>query len=142
MGSVYILTNEGMPNLVKIGYTNRTAEDRAKELYKDRNGNSVTGVPAPFDVAYEEFCENPIELETLIHQEFDEFRPNKDREFFTFPDPSEAIQRLKRIHEGHPTHKACVGNRGWRKWTSHFLTRFKRKANTEQEENYERNTLP
>lgn len=142
MGSVYILTNEGMPNLVKIGYTNRSAQKRAEELYRDINGNAITGVPSPFDVAHEEFCEKPEELERLIHQELNELRHNKEREFFTFPNPSEAIQRLKHIHENDPTHKACIGNRGWRKWTSHFLTRFKRKTNTEQEDNNERDTLP
>ena len=49
MGYVYILTNEAMPNLVEIGYTDRTPEERAAELYKDRNG-AVTAVPVPFDI--------------------------------------------------------------------------------------------
>lgn len=149
MGSVYILTNEGMPNLVKIGYTQRTAEDRAKELYE-----KITGVPMPFQVAHEESCENPQELETLIHNELKTSRPNKHREFFECSDPSEVIQKVKEIHKRHPTHAACIGSQDaetpllpadetpqissiseddvWRKWTSHFLTRFKRKArNTE-----------
>ena len=41
MGSVYILTNEAMPDLIKIGCTTRTAEERAQELY-------TTEVPHPF----------------------------------------------------------------------------------------------
>ncbi len=129
MGTVYILTNKGMPNLVKIGYTERTAQDRADELYE-----KITGVPMPFNVAHEEFCQNPQELETLIHDELDELRPNKDREFFEFSEPSEAIQKIKEIHKRHPTHAACVDSQDdnvWRKWTSHFLTRFKRKVNNE-----------
>ena len=147
MGIVYILTNKGMPNLVKIGYTERTAKDRANELY-----DKITGVPMPFNVAHEEICENPQELETLIHKEFDELRPNKYREFFEFSELSEAIQKIKEIHKRHPTHASCVGSQDmenfvrsldeasqmprtlddgvWRKWTSHFLTRFKRKINT------------
>ena len=133
MGYVYILTNEAMPDLIKIGYTERTAEERAKELYEGRNGNAVTGVPAPFSVVHEESCENPQELETLIHRELDALRPNKRREFFRFSDPAEAIERLKRIHKAQPTHQGCVGNtRVWRKWTSHFLTRFKRKASSQE----------
>ena len=148
MGSVYILTNKGMPNLVKIGYTERTAEDRANELYE-----KITGVPMPFNVAHEEICENPQELETLIHKELDDLRPNKYREFFEFSEPSKAIQKIKEIHKRHPTHVTCVGSQYqenlvgpaddvpqtpralddgvWRKWTSHFLTRFKRKTNTQ-----------
>lgn len=130
MGSVYILTNKGMPNLVKIGYTTRTAKERAEELYRDRNGKAITGVPTSFDVAHEEFCDNPKELETLIHQELDEFRFNKDREFFTFQEPAEAIQRLKEVHKRQPSHANCVSSESlWRKWTSQFLTRFNKLSN-------------
>ena len=130
MGSVYILTNEGMPNLVKIGYTTRTAKERAEELYKDRNGNAVTGVPMRFDVAHEEFCDNPRELETLIHQELADLRPNKDREFFAFSEPSEAIQKLKEVHKRQPSHVNCVSSESlWRRWTSQFLTRFSKLSN-------------
>ena len=42
MGCVYILKNEAMPGLIKIGYTTRTAEKRADELYE-----GITGVPRP-----------------------------------------------------------------------------------------------
>ncbi len=163
MGSVYILTNKGMPNLVKIGFTTRTAQERAEELYKDINGNAVTGVPTNFEVAHEEFCENPKELETLVHNELKEFRFNTKREFFEFSEPSEAIQKLKEIHKRHPTHAACVGSQEtenierpgdetsqipktsdkdvWRRWTSHFLTRYKRKTDTQQEDVYEHDAL-
>ena len=130
MGSVYILTNKGMPNLVKIGYTTRTAKERAEELYRDRNGRAITGVPMRFDVAHEEFCDNPRELETLIHQELAELRPNREREFFTFPELSEAIQRLKEVHKREPSHANCVSSDSlWRKWTSQFLTRFSKLSN-------------
>ena len=122
-----------MPNLVKIGYTTRTAKERAEELYKDRNG-AITGVPAPFDVAHEEFCDNPKELEKLVHQELDGVRPNKEREFFTFPDPSDAIEKVKEVHKRLPSHANCVdSDRLWRKWTSGFLARFRKKAKSEGE---------
>ena len=130
MGSVYVLTNKAMPNLVKIGYTTRTAKERAEELYRDRNGKAITGVPMHFDVAHEEFCDNPRELETLIHQELAELRFNKDREFFTFSEPSEAIQRLKEVHKRQPSHANCISSESlWRKWTSQFLTRFSKISN-------------
>ena len=140
MGCVYILTNPAMPGLIKIGYTTRTAEERAKELYEGRNGNAVTGVPMPFTVAHEESCENPRELESLIHKALEASRlenPNTgkiEREFFKYQ-ADEAYQKLKEIHKHHPTHTACLDSDGgvWRKWTSHFLTRFKRKAKTQEE---------
>lgn len=131
MGSVYILTNESMPGLVKIGFTEtQTAQARADQLYHGFNDTVGTGVPTPFDVVYEEFCDNPRELETLIHQELAEVRPNKDREFFTFSDPSEAIQKLKEVHKRQPSHANCVSSDSlWRKWTSQFITRFSKLSN-------------
>jgi hypothetical protein len=44
-GFVYILTNDMMPDLVKIGLTTALPEDRAKELFN-------TGVPNSFNVAF------------------------------------------------------------------------------------------
>ena len=41
-GSVYVLTNPAMPNMVKIGKTTRDVELRLADLYS-------TGVPLPFD---------------------------------------------------------------------------------------------
>ena len=38
-GYIYVLINNSMENLVKVGKTSRDAESRAKEL------SSVTGVP-------------------------------------------------------------------------------------------------
>ena len=52
-GYVYLLTNEAMPGYVKIGFTERTVEERIEELSKP------TGVPMPFD------CFSPCELKTL-----------------------------------------------------------------------------
>ena len=43
-GIIYILSHEAMPNLLKIGYTDRTVEERVKELA------SSTGVPGKFTV--------------------------------------------------------------------------------------------
>lgn len=163
MGSVYILTNKSMPGLVKIGFTEtQTAQARADQLFHGYKGTAGTGVPTPFEVAHEEFCENPAELEKIVHNELLEFRNCKDeefeREFFKFSDPSEAIQRLQEIHKRE--HLECPDtqpsvpqaneksqipktseNDDWRKWTSHFLTRYKRKTIAQQEDVYERDTL-
>jgi len=43
-GSVYVLTNPAMPNMVKIGKTTRDVELRLVDLYS-------TGVPLPFNVS-------------------------------------------------------------------------------------------
>ena len=44
-GSVYVLTNPAMPNIVKIGKTTRNVELRLADLYS-------TGVPLPFECEY------------------------------------------------------------------------------------------
>ena len=44
-GSVCVLTNPAMPNMVKIGKTTRNVELRLADLYS-------TGVPLPFECEY------------------------------------------------------------------------------------------
>jgi hypothetical protein len=75
LGWLYILTNEGMPNLIKVGMTTRQPWERAEELSKS------TGVPAPFDVSSYMCVRDVYAAERLAHYELREFRlPN--REFF------------------------------------------------------------
>lgn len=110
MGYVYILTNEAMPDLIKIGYTSRTPEERADELY-------TTGVPHPFKVIHKHPCDFPDILERRMHKKLHPFRVNTDREFFRYP-ADDAFQLLQKL-QGNQS-----GN--WRKWTSQFLSRFKK----------------
>ncbi|MEW8146619.1 MAG: GIY-YIG nuclease family protein [Candidatus Thiodiazotropha endolucinida] len=77
-GYVYILINESMPGLIKIGKTKRDSRSRARELFK-------TGVPAPFQVAFEVFCDDHEEVEKEVHDELEDFRVNSSREFFKYP---------------------------------------------------------
>ena len=101
-----------MPDLIKIGHTTGTAEARAKELY-------TTGVPLPFEVAHEFLCENHEQLGHEIHQKLAPYRYDANREFFKYP-ADDAYQLLKNLED-----------RSYRRWTSHFLTRFKKKAETQ-----------
>ncbi len=89
MGCVYILVNEAMPGLVKIGQTSRTAEERAGELLPP------TGVPCPFEVACALYCEQYKKLETDIHKKLNAYRVNTKKEFFRYP-VNDAIRVLKR----------------------------------------------
>lgn len=77
-GYVYILINESMPGLLKIGKTRRDSRSRARELYK-------TGVPTPYQVAFELFCDDYERTESKIHDELSDFRVNNNREFFRYP---------------------------------------------------------
>lgn len=77
-GYVYILTNPGYPkDMLKIGATTRTPEQRTWELYKEQ-----TGVPDKFSVAYQRRIPNCFLAEEIAHNRLARFRTNKYREFF------------------------------------------------------------
>lgn len=73
---VYVLTNEAMPGLVKIGITGADdPEDRAAQLYS-------TGVPLPFDVEFAAVVSSARTVEHALHNAFRDHRVNPKREFF------------------------------------------------------------
>jgi hypothetical protein len=89
-GFVYVLSNPSMPNIVKIGSTERNVKERVAEL------SSTTGVPTPFRIEYSLLTENPKELEFTLHEEFIEHRINGNREFFSLS-PEVVVKRLRQI---------------------------------------------
>jgi len=74
-GYIYVLHNEIMPSLYKVGWTERSPEERAQEL-------SATGLPEPFKVIFSVPTDMSMEVEKKIHEKLDEFRYRSDREFF------------------------------------------------------------
>lgn len=77
-GIVYLLTNQSMPGLVKIGMTTqKEIEQRMKELY-------TTGVPLPFECQFA--CKvkksDCAKIEKALHTAFAPQRINANREFF------------------------------------------------------------
>lgn len=60
-GFLYVLINASMPDVVKVGMTERAPEGRAKEL------SGVTGVPTPFVVVYQEFFDDCSAAEEYVH---------------------------------------------------------------------------
>lgn len=89
MSVVYILTNPAMPGLVKLGCTDRTIEDRLRELA------AASGVPVPFECFLAVEVPNSREVEAALHQAFAGPRVNPRREFFTLsPDRPAAILNL------------------------------------------------
>lgn len=77
-GYVYLLVNPSMPGMIKVGCTARDSKFRARKLY-------TTGVPTPFEVAFEVFTEDHEKLESELHSRLANFRVNDDREFFRYP---------------------------------------------------------
>lgn len=85
--TIYILTNEAMPGLVKIGLT-QNLEQRMREL------STASGVPLPFDCHYAAEVPEHVRVEGLLHQLFSEHRINPRREFFRIP-PEKAVIALQ-----------------------------------------------
>ena len=77
-GIVYILTNEAMPDLVKIGKTGLPIEKRMKDLY-------TAGIPIPFECFHASKVQDVNFVEEQLHAAFDESRVNQNREFFKIP---------------------------------------------------------
>lgn len=82
---IYVLINQAMPDLVKIGRTEQDIESRIRQL-------DTTGVPLPFEcfAAYEVADANVAEK--ALHLAFGDHRIRSRREFFKIsPDKPTAI---------------------------------------------------
>ena len=86
MPTVYILTNESMPDIIKIGITDNLFR-RLKEL-------DNTSTPLPFECFYALEVEDAQSIEKLLHEAFDDKRVRQNREFFNCP-PEQAKSALK-----------------------------------------------
>lgn len=76
---IYVLKNEAMPGLVKIGLTTDSVESRISNL------SSSTGVPLPYECHFAAEIPEEVNLDKLektLHQLFAEHRINPKREFF------------------------------------------------------------
>ena len=90
LGIVYVLTNQAMPGIVKIGMTTRNnIDERMRELFS-------TGVPVPFECAFA--CTVPTsncaKIEKALHTAFAPNRVHASREFFKIT-PTQAIAILE-----------------------------------------------
>ena len=75
-GIIYVLSNEAMPGLIKIGLTTRDdLQNRLRELYS-------TGVPLPFKCEYACKVADCGAVESALHMAFSTDRVNPKREFF------------------------------------------------------------
>jgi hypothetical protein len=72
---VYILSNISMPGLIKIGRTNRSVDERLREL-------NNTSLPTQFIVEHTIETSDSKYLEKMVHKNFDKHRINENREFF------------------------------------------------------------
>jgi hypothetical protein len=92
-GFVYLLMNPYMPDVVKIGCTERSPHLRADELSKP------TGAPAPFEVVcYIEVADFQY-VERKFHEWFKAWRITPNREFFAGISPIEIAGYFKHFYD-------------------------------------------
>lgn len=72
---VYILENPFMPDIIKIGFTEKSLEKRLSSLYN-------SSVPVPFECYFAAEVDDARDIESLLHQAFGDLRVNNSREFF------------------------------------------------------------
>ena len=73
---VYCLSNPTTPGILKIGYTKKTPDERAKQI------SSATGVALPYKVEWAYKCFNGEMVERMTHEKLKAFRVNNRKEFF------------------------------------------------------------
>ena len=73
---VYIMSNPTMPSFLKIGYTRKNPDERAKQI------SNSTGVALPYKVEWAFHCYNGFELEQECHHKLERYRVSNNREFF------------------------------------------------------------
>lgn len=87
-GWVYIITNKGFDGLVKIGFSERPPEFRAKEL-----GNA--GSPYSCTVQYEILVEDPRKIEKTIHRNLSPKLENKEWFRCSIADAIQSVKKLR-----------------------------------------------
>ena len=92
-GYVYCLSNPEMRGILKIGMTDRTPEERVKELF-------TSGVPSPFKIEFAKKVKNPREKEAILHQLLENYheRVYSRREFFRVS--PEEVHKFFELMEG------------------------------------------
>ncbi len=78
-GMIYVLTNPGMPGIVKVGRTSQPIEVRVAQL------SGATGVPYPFEVVRARPTVDCHEAEERAHGFLEFWRVSERREFFEVP---------------------------------------------------------
>lgn len=73
-GWVYVIANPSMPGKVKVGFSTKDPQQRAKEL-------EHTGLPDPHRLVYDALVEDPQRVEGAAHREL--ARVHYRREWFT-----------------------------------------------------------
>ena len=90
---VYILTNQSMPDIIKIGITDNL-DRRIREL-------DNTSTPLPFECYYAVEVQDAKLIEKKIHEGLDDKRIRQSREFFNAtPEQAKALLEIAEVMGG------------------------------------------
>jgi hypothetical protein len=94
---IYVLVNQSMPGMIKIGKTSgESVEGRMRTL-------DSTGVPLPFECFYAAEVSDAARVERAMHEAFEDHRVRRNREFFRLsPDKPKAVIKLLEIRDVTP----------------------------------------
>ena len=94
---IYILKNEAMPGMCKLGKTSNL-DERIRSLYQ-----GVTGIPLPFQCFYAAKDKDGAKIERALHEAFEDYRVNTNREFFSIaPEKVFAILKIMELEDVTP----------------------------------------
>ena len=88
-GTVYVLSNPSIPNKLKVGYTDRSVNERIAEL-------SSTGVPDKFKLEFSVDVQEAEKFEKFVHKKLSKYWYNK--EFFSC-NTSTVVEIIKKAIE-------------------------------------------
>ena len=94
-GFIYILESSGTPGILKIGYTDRSVQERVSEI------NSATGVIIPYYSLASFPCKSPKHIETLVHQALHSHRVNKEGFNISLNHAKEVIEKIIEENNAH-----------------------------------------
>jgi hypothetical protein len=89
-GWVYVISNQALPGLVKVGFSTKDPQLRARDL-------ANTGVPHSYRVEYDALVPSPRDIEQRVHGALAGKRA--DKEWFQCT-PQEAVDTIRRITDG------------------------------------------
>src|SRR5579859_6306141 len=98
-GWVYVISNQSMPGLLKIGFSSKDPHDRAREL-------DNTGCPQPYVVEYDVLVSAPREVEQRIHTRLSDKRDGKEWFRCSLKEAISAVEAIAAQNPAEPSYRA------------------------------------
>lgn len=100
LGWIYVLSQDAMPGIVKIGQSAADPVWRAQQL-------QTTGVPGSFYIEYKGLFEGFEALEGAVHRKLSDHRITANREFFKIS-PAAAVLAIKQTAIENPKYEVIT----------------------------------